>query len=607
MCGSDAKTTSFLVQKPRLRFILHRPRYRFHLSPNHFTLPLNTPITALQKSFFQFYNSLALAMPRTALQWLSLVGIIWLQSINGTNTNFPAYSSQLKNLLSISQIQLNNLAFASDAGKLFGWLSGIAAKYLPIWLVLILGSAVGLIGYGLQYLFLIGRISNLPYGLIFFLTILAGNSICWINTVSYLVIIRNFPLDRQLAIGLTGSYLGLSAKIYTDIVDVVVPLSLVQRARAYLFLSSVLPFTVSIIAAPVVRVINVGKTKRTKVALILILVITVATGVFAVMGSLGSASSWLSPFTSLVGIVALLLAPLLIPLGQQIRQLIVARLGYNRAEKVYVEENVSMEKMERGVKETESVSETRENTFELSFRENIRETDELSESGDDDISETKEISVKEEIGVKLMVRRLNFWLYFFVYLFGITLGLVFFNNLGQIAESRGCSPSALVSLSSSFGFFGRLIPSLLDYFFSRRKYMIPRTAFLVALMVPTGGAFFLLLSTNNVSLYISTAIIGACTGAITSISVPLTTELFGTKNFAVNHNVVVVNIPIGSLLFGYLAALVYRKEENADGKCVGTECYGKTFILWGSLGFLGTFLAFILYARTRKFYSSQRS
>ncbi|OMP02360.1 Nodulin-like protein [Corchorus olitorius] len=535
-------------------------------------------------------------MTPITLQWLSLVGIIWLQSINGTNSNFPAYSSQLKLLLSISQLQLNNLAFASDAGKLFGWLSGIAADYLPLWLVLIFGSSLGLIGYGIQYLFLIGYISNLSYGLIFFLTILAGNSICWINTVCYLVTIKNFPQDRQLAIGLTGSYLGLSAKIYTNFVDVIVfHSSPVGRARVYLLLSSVLPFAISVVAAPVVRVINVGKiiTKRSKVAFILILVITIATGVFAVMGSLGSASSWLSPFTSAVGIVSLLLAPLLIPLGQQIRQLILA-IGLNREEKVYIEEisEDSMEKMESGVK-------SRDNSISS-------EIDEFSESVDDNTTETKdEISVVEEIGVKLMLRRLNFWLYFFVYLFGITLGLVFLNNLGQIAESRRCSASVLVSLSSSFGFFGRLIPSLKKY------YKISRTAFVVALMAPTGGAFFLLVNTNNLWLYMSTAIIGVCTGAMTSISATLTAELFGTKHFGVNHNVVVVNIPIGSCLFGYLAALVYRKQGGsaADGKCFGVDCYRSTFILWGSLCFFGTFLALMLYARTRKFYlhNSQRS
>ncbi|KAK8581404.1 hypothetical protein V6N13_144430 [Hibiscus sabdariffa] len=551
-------------------------------------------------------------MTRTFLQWLSLVAIIWLQSINGTNSNFPAYSSQLKHLLSISQIQLNNLAFASDAGKLFGWLSGIAANYLPMWLVLILGSALGLIGYGVQYLFLIGRVSNLSYGAIFFLTVLAGNSICWINTVCYIVTIRNFPLDRQLAIGLTGSYLGLSAKIYTDIVDAVFPYSAMERARAYLILSSVLPFTVSVVSAPVVRVINAIKTDRAKAEFILILVITTATGAFAVVGSLGSSSSRLPPLTSAVGMAALLLAPLSIPLGlglrQPIRQLVPARIlnRLNGEEKVYIEEisNVSMDNMESGVKEIRESISISSITVEISG--------DLTESsvGDDNVSETNEtFSVMEEIGVKVMLRRFCFWLYFFVYLFGVTLGLVFFNNLGQIAESRGCSASALVSLSSSFGFFGRLVPSIVDYFSSRSKTTIPRPAFVVALMAPTGVAFFLLLvnDSGELWLYTSTAIIGVCTGAITSISVSLTTELFGTKNFGINHNVVVANIPIGSFLFGYLAAIVYRREGNAEGKCFGMECYRQTFVLWGTLCFIGTFLALILYVRTRKFYYSLRS
>ena len=78
----------------------------------------------------------------------------------------------------------------------------------------------------------------------------------------------------------------------------------------------------------------------------------------------------------------------------------------------------------------------------------------------------EEFGIIEEVGVKLMLRRINFWLYFSVYFFGATVGLVYLNNLGQIAESRGCSNiSSLVSLSSSFGFFGRLMPSLMYYFY----------------------------------------------------------------------------------------------------------------------------------------------
>lgn len=133
--------------------------------------------------------------------------------------------------------------------------------------------------------------------------------------------------------------------------------------------------------------------------------------------------------------------------------------------------------------------------------------------------------------------------------------------------------------------------------------MISRPALIAVLVAPMAGSFFLLLNQTTLNLYISTAIIGVCTGAITSVSVSTTQELFGTKNFSVNHNVLVANIPIGSFLFGYLAALLYRKEGNGDGKCMGMECYRSTFVIWGSICCLGTVLALVLYFRTRKFYS----
>jgi len=136
-----------------------------------------------------------------------------------------------------------------------------------------------------------------------------------------------------------------------------------------------------------------------------------------------------------------------------------------------------------------------------------------------------------------------------------------------------------------------------------KKCAISKPGSMMALMGPIAGAFFLLLNKTHLALYVSTAIIGVCTGAITSIAVSMTTELFGTKNFSVNHNVVVANIPVGSLLFGYLAAIVYHKGGNENGKCMGMECYRNTFIVWGSLCFFGTFLACVLHARTRNFYS----
>ncbi|XP_011080820.1 protein NUCLEAR FUSION DEFECTIVE 4-like [Sesamum indicum] len=500
------------------------------------------------------------------LQWLSLVATMWLQSINGTNSNFPAYSSELKRILSISQLLLNNLASASDAGKLLGWVSGIAAAHFPLWLVLFIGSFLGLVGYGVQFLFLTNQVS-LSYWHIFFLTVLAGNGICWINTVCYIIAIRNFPLDRQIAVSLSTSYVGLSAKLYTSIVDVVAPTSAAERAKVFLLLNSVLPLIVCTVAAPLARDVDGGKSRKLTRGFSTMFVITIITGVFAVITSLGSVGSRFMPqYVVLVGMIVVLFLPLVVPLVERIRE----RVQQKCLIRVHDEGFASMEN---------------------------------GEKSSDIQRDVVEIGVVEEIGAKMMVRRVEFWLYFFVYLFGATLGLVYLNNLGQIAESRGCSGiSSLVSLSSAFGFFGRLLPSLLDYFFPKNKRVCSRAGAMGATMAPMCGAFFLLLNTHDVSLYASTAVIGICTGAITSISVSTTIELFGTKNFGVNHNVLVSNIPIGSFLFGDFAAQLYNRGRNAsgEGNCIGQKCYQTTFIIWGCLCVVGTLLAFILHARTKK-------
>ncbi|KAK4412430.1 protein NUCLEAR FUSION defective [Sesamum alatum] len=368
-----------------------------------------------------------------ALQWLTLIATIWLQSINGTNSNFPAYSSELKKLLSISQLQLNNLAFASDAGKLLGWISGLAAAHLPLWMVLIIGSFLGLVGYGVQFLFLANHLFSLSYWHVFVLTVLSGNSICWINTVCYVLAIKNFPHDRHFAIGLSTSYVGLSAKIYTDIIDVVSATSPTERAKAFLFLNSVLPLLVCIVSAPLARKFaDARKSRKLAGGFFTLFMITIVTGFFAVISSFTSLGSRVLP---LFGMVVLLLSPLMTPLAEKVGEKLQKRCLVRVCDEGFG------------------------SSSDLSGVEN-------GEIKDQEICRFG--AAGEEIGAMLMVRRVEFWLYFFVYLFGATLGLVYLNNLGQIAESRGClGTSTLVSVASAFGFFGRLLPCLLDYFFSR--------------------------------------------------------------------------------------------------------------------------------------------
>ncbi|CAN7006507.1 hypothetical protein IGI04_010155 [Brassica rapa subsp. trilocularis] len=513
-------------------------------------------------------------MSPNVLRWFSLVALLWLQSINGTNLSFPAYSSQLKEFLSISQFKLNYLSFASDAGKVLGFISGIAAVHLPLPLVLLAGGSLGFAGYGLQYLSIVKKMFTLSFYQIWGLSFLAGNSICWINTACYIVAIKSFPVNRQVAVGITASYQGLSGKIYTDIVHAFFYSSQREAASGYLLLNSLVPLVGCVVTAPMLMreaKATSYSTRDVKVGFIFLFAVTIATGIYAVATSLLPAPAVLV----LVGIVLFLLAPLAIPFGVMLEEVMTCRRSQ---QKVY--------------------------DFESPFEEDEKKEE---EEFDD---EKAIIGVKEEVEWTKLWMKLDFWTYFGLYLFGPTVGLVFMNNLGQIAESRGCAAtSSLVALSSSFGFFGRLLPSLLDYFLSRNKYMPSCPVSMAVSLVAMVASFLLLLVDSDVALYISTAMIGVFSGALTSLSVTMTAELFGTQHFGVNHNIVVGSIPIGSFAFGLFAAKVYRDgasfDGRFDGKCYGMYCFQTTLIFWAMLSSVAAVLAAVLYLRNRKFYSQK--
>jgi hypothetical protein len=378
----------------------------------------------------------------SSAHWLSLVGSIWLQTINGPNSDFPVYSSQLKDLKHISQVQLNFLAFASDAGKLFGWFSGVAALYLPLWLVAFVGAAFGLVGYGLQYLFLDS--AGLRYWHLFLLTSLAGNGICWINTVCYLLCIRNFGSSSRVAVSLATSYLGLSAKVYTSLADSIPGLAN-SKAKTYLLINAIVPMLVTVVVAPSLRVVELKSVASTDPAFLVMFAVTLVTGACAVVGSIGSSSNGLSSREHMISLSVLLATPVLIPLALKIRESMNKIWETKRENRIY----------DLGT-DADDTNTTGAVVVAIDVAQEVE-----SKDGDDSATEKPQ----EEVGGLRLLRKLDFWLYFFSYMFSGTLGLVFLNNLGQIAESRRLEQtSTLVSLSSSFGFFGRLLPSFMDYY-----------------------------------------------------------------------------------------------------------------------------------------------
>ncbi|KAF3960503.1 hypothetical protein CMV_014796 [Castanea mollissima] len=490
-------------------------------------------------------------------KWMILVATTWIQAFTGTNFDFSSYSSDLKTVLEITQ-----------------------------WLV-------------------IQRIITLPYFLVFLLCLMAGCSICWFNTVCYVLCIRNFPANRSLALSLTISFNGVTAAIYTLIANAINP----NDDTIYLFLNALVPlFTSSIALIPILRQpplqsLTTEAIRRDSFIFLCLYIVAVITGLYLLL--LNSLSSNVSVARILLGgALGLLVLPLCLPgivyAREWARRNIYPAFRFDKSSFNLIDpDDLELHKEligseSNGMNGNSYTAIDKDGCFGK-----VMEKDRLTVLG-------------EEHPARLLVRRWDFWLYYLAYFCGGTLGLVYSNNLGQISQSLGYSSltSSLVTLYSTCSFFGRLLSAAPD--FLRDKVYFARTGWLAVALVPTPIAFFLLASSGSETvLRTGTGLIGLSSGFLFSAAVSITSELFGPNSAGVNHNILITNIPIGSLLYGLLAALVY--DSNAGGSalsrflgetmvCMGRKCYLKTFIWWGCISLFGVVSSFLLFLRTKLAY-----
>ncbi|XP_010434413.1 PREDICTED: protein NUCLEAR FUSION DEFECTIVE 4-like [Camelina sativa] len=551
-------------------------------------------------------------------KWMILVATIWIQAFTGTNFDFSAYSSDLKSVLGITQVQLNYLAVASDLGKVFGWSSGLALMYFPLWTVLFAAAFMGFVGYGVQWL-VITHFISLPYIMVFLCCLLAGLSICWFNTVCFVLCISNFPANRSLALSLTVSFNGVSAALYTLAYNAINPAS----PELYLLLNALIPFIVSftaiipILRQPPFEPLPPDGVRRDSLMFLVLNILAALNGVYLLL--FGSKSSDLTSARLLFGgAIVLLIFPLCIP------GLVIARNWYHRTIHtsfrlegsgfilVHPDELELHKGMLAHEANRESYQLLNEDVVQNPVKTVAVEEDDIDESCCGKLITRDQLEVLGiEHSLSLLLRRSDFWLYYVTYFCGGTIGLVYSNNLGQIAQSLGQSSNTttLVTLYSSFSFFGRLLSATPDYI--RAKVYFARTGWLAIALLPTPIALFLLASSGHSSaLQAGTALMGLSSGFIFAAAVSITSELFGPNSVGVNHNILITNIPIGSLIYGFLAALVYdshgftgiKSVTSESVVCMGRDCYYLTFVWWGCLSLLGLGSSLVLFIRTRRAY-----
>lgn len=553
-------------------------------------------------------------MDNQSRKWMVLAATIWIQAFTGTNFDFSAYSCALKFALGLSQVQLNYLATASDFGKALGWCSGLALQSLPVWVVMSISAFMGLLGYGLQWLVIINVIS-LPYFVVFLLCLMAGCSICWFNTVCFVLCSRNFPSSRPFALALSVSFNGLSAALYNLLAEALNPSS----RDFYLVLNAFIPILISIVALfpilcqPGEDPLPVDYVNRDQPIFIGLNILAVFTGLYLLfLHSTNSLTSYVILFGALCLLILNFGIPAVFTSSSRFHNTVDSMLNGKRTGFTLpdAEDMDLQQKLLKKGHVSSDLAYARKNGDKSRYGCLEEDSRTCQRSCNSILGKDRLSSICEEHKAHALVRRLDFWLYYAAYFCGGTIGLVYSNNLGQISEALGLNSmtTTLITLYSSFSFFGRLLSAGPD--FIKNKVCFPRTGWMAFMLLPTPFAFFLLASSSSgMVLKVGTSLIGLSSGFLFAGAVSITSELFGPNSLGVNHNILITNIPIGSLVYGFLAATVYDKNGSSGlGStsspivCIGRECYFTTFIWWGCIAILGVASSFVLFFRTRHAY-----
>jgi len=296
---------------------------------------------------------------------------------------------------------------------------------------------------------------------VYILCFLAGNSICWFNTVSFKAAIENFPSLRGIASGLSTSYVGLSPVIYTCLSSILDP----GNSSLYLLLNCIVPVVVGVILAVIFHVSQLKmaavEDDADKKYMILCTLIALATAVYSIVYEFLPHGKYQLQAVYVAVLIILLMALIYIPFKVSLNS-IRNEMKVNAYISSPEQQNPSHnESYQVGFIQTE---ENKINIQSLDIENSVQTVHNFNHIKTRRFKLTSVPALGEEHGILQLLRSIDFWLYYFVYFCGGTVGLVYMNNLGQIVQSLGYSKTPiLVSLVSSFGFFGRIAAGLPDY------------------------------------------------------------------------------------------------------------------------------------------------
>jgi hypothetical protein len=299
--------------------------------------------------------------------------------------------------------------------------------------------------------------------------LVAGCSICWFNTVCFVLCIRSFSAsNRSLALSLSISFNGLSAAFYTLFANALSPFS----PSVYLLLNAILPLAVSVLALPAILLCHHDNhlhsmPKHNSRVFLGLYILAFITGIYLVIfGSFNTTSS--TAPVILTGATVLLVLPLIVP----------ATVSCSHGSS-HGPDPVSPLNHDDDTQEPLLLSNDHQMGSDGTMRKTVKHHLQDCCCGAI-LGKGRIVVLGEEHSAKKLIRSMDFWLYYTAYFCGATVGLVYSNNLGQIAQSlhQQSQLTMLLAVYSSCSFFGRILSALPDFLhrsilFHIHTYILP--------------------------------------------------------------------------------------------------------------------------------------
>ncbi|KAG5547766.1 hypothetical protein RHGRI_013453 [Rhododendron griersonianum] len=519
-------------------------------------------------------------------KWMGFVAAVWVQAISGNNYTFSNYSDALKTLMSLTQLQLNNLSVAKDVGKAFGILAGIAYDRVPTPVILLIGSVEGFVGYGVQWLVVSKKIRPLPYWQMCIFLCMGGNSTTWMNTAVLVTCIRNFRKNRGPVSGILKGYVGLSTAIFTGLCAAL----FADNPSTFLLMLAVVPFLVCLTAVFFLREVppssaSIEEETQESRYFRIFYAVSVAIGMY------------------------LLVFDMTGPHGRAISQAFAVILLLLLASPISVPLYIAVQSSIRRSDTKHSVTEPLLDAEKKPEAESVVEAAQMAEEGVvADQRRRRRPVIGEDHTVWEAFQTVDFWILFVSFLCGVGTGLAVMNNMGQMGLALGYADvSIFVSLTSIWGFFGRIASGSVSEYFVK-KAGTPRPLWNAVSQILMAVGYIMMAIALPGSLFIGSIVVGICYGVRLAVTVPTASELFGLKHYGLIYNILILNLPLGSFLFsGLLAGFLYDAQANTtaggSNTCIGAHCYRLVFLVMAFACIVGFGLDVLLAFRTKGVYA----